>query len=569
VTQTDNSRRDSRPTSPLARLAWIVLILATLYLCYFHNLGAVGLIGPDEPRYAWIARDMAETGDWVTPRLYGKPWFEKPVLYYWGAAMSFKVFGVGEAAARFPSALAALLATLAMAWLAWRTYGAETARWLLLLLPTTVGMLGFSHAAATDMPFAGMLTVAMACAARLLGLLPVSASSPPFLSSTLFPSLSFGFFLGLAVLAKGPAALILCGGAVVLWAAITKRWRDAVRCVLPGAIASFCLTALPWYILCSRRNPDFLRIFLIEHNFKRYLTPEFQHIQPIWYYLPVVLLAVFPWTILLFPAARQIRVEQRKLHPDSALTLFFVLWPAFAVVFFTVSQSKLPGYILPAVPPLALLLARSLRATVEKNEEPRRWLSVALGVVLLATGSLYFFFSGKLHASNDVYPVPRVLGLALSTGLAGVTIAVLGLFRLTRMALFAMIVFLLLLVVETDHLLTEFGRGLTARGAPVEAAKTWPEYSADRSATWQLKRSWVYQLNFYTHSALPEWTPAMPKPEWLFLEPARRQQARALGFSCPEYSVYPAVIPCKKSDSVDGLSGLGRSGGNGADGQPR
>src|SRR5450432_4418266 len=103
-----------------AHIGWLVLILATLYVCYFSHLGAIGLVGPDEPRYAWIARSMAETGDWVTPRLYGKPWFEKPVLYYWGAAASFKLFGVSEAAARLPSAICALLATLAMAWLAWK-----------------------------------------------------------------------------------------------------------------------------------------------------------------------------------------------------------------------------------------------------------------------------------------------------------------------------------------------------------------------------------------------------------------------------------------------------------------
>src|SRR5438046_10278074 len=96
---------------------------------------------------------MAETGDWVTPRLYVQPWFEKPPLFYWSAALCFKLFGVSEAAARLPSVVSALLATLAMAWLALRLYGAETARWLLLLLPTTVGMIGFSHAAATDMPF--------------------------------------------------------------------------------------------------------------------------------------------------------------------------------------------------------------------------------------------------------------------------------------------------------------------------------------------------------------------------------------------------------------------------------
>src|SRR5437762_3367111 len=124
-------------TSTAARIGWAIFIAATLYVCYFSHLGAIGFVGPDEPRYAWIARDMAETGDWVTPRLYGKPWFEKPPLFYWSAALCFKLFGVSEAAARLPSVVSALLATLAMAWLALRLYGAETARWLLLLLPTT------------------------------------------------------------------------------------------------------------------------------------------------------------------------------------------------------------------------------------------------------------------------------------------------------------------------------------------------------------------------------------------------------------------------------------------------
>jgi len=108
-----------------ARIGWCVLVAVTLAVCYFSNLGVIGFVGPDEPRYAWIARDMAESGDWIAPRLYGRPWFEKPVLYYWMAGASFKLFGVSEAAARLPSALCALFATLALAWLAWRVYGAE------------------------------------------------------------------------------------------------------------------------------------------------------------------------------------------------------------------------------------------------------------------------------------------------------------------------------------------------------------------------------------------------------------------------------------------------------------
>src|SRR5207302_9788160 len=144
--------------------------------------------------------------------------------------------------------------------------GAQTARWLRRLLPYAVGMIGFSHAAATDMPFSAMLTIAMVSAAVVLGLTR-NENTPILLRTPWLALILFGFFLGLAVLAKGPAAIILSGGAVFFWALFTKRWRDALRLFHPSAIASFCLTALPWYVLCARRNPDFLRIFIIEHNF--------------------------------------------------------------------------------------------------------------------------------------------------------------------------------------------------------------------------------------------------------------------------------------------------------------
>jgi 4-amino-4-deoxy-L-arabinose transferase-like glycosyltransferase len=564
VTQTDNSALDSHPTPLAARLAWIVLILATLYICYFHKLGAIGFVGPDEPRYAWIARDMAETGDWVTPRLYGKPWLEKPVLYYWGAALSFTMFGVSEAAARFPSALAALFATLAMAWLAWRVYGAETARWLLLLLPTTVGMIGFSHAAATDMPFAGMLTIAMVFAARLLGLVPTPSPSPStsFTSSTPYNSFFLGFFLGLAVLAKGPAAIILAGSAVLLWAAFTKRWRNAFRCLHPIAVAGFCLTGLPWYILCARRNPDFFRVFIIEHNFKRFLTPEFQHIQPFWFYVPIILVAVFPWTILLVPAVRQILAEGRNSRSELASTLFLVFWSAFTLAFFTVSESKLPGYILPAIPPLGLLLTGALVDNLRNKERPQRRLTVTLGAGLLAAGIAFSAASSKLPSYTDISPAPAVTALAFTGVLAGVAIAILGLLRRAKIAMLAMVVFLLLLVARTDSLLSELDPGLTARTAPIAATRLWPEFSANRAATWRLKRSLVFQLNFYLHTAVAEWAPGTPKPEWLFVEPKQHQEVRALGFACSDYLVFPAVITCRNSSSMAGFSGLGALGGN-------
>jgi 4-amino-4-deoxy-L-arabinose transferase-like glycosyltransferase len=377
---------DQAMPSATRRVAWAILIAITLYVCYFSNLGVIGFVGPDEPRYAWIARDMAETGDWVTPRLYGRPWFEKPPLLYWGGAIFFKLLGEDypEVAARLPSAISALLATLALAWLAWRTYGEECARWLLLLLPTSVGMIGFSHACATDMPFTGMLTFALVCAAVILGLVPPNDNTPILPRAPWLALLLFGFFLGLAVLAKGPAALILSGGAVFFWALFTKRWRDAFRLFHPAAIVSFCVTAVPWYIVCARRNPDFFRIFIIEHNFKRYLTPEFQHIQPFWFYIPVLLLAFLPWTLLLlfigFAGLRQFW-RARRVGVVSGLALS---WSVFCLLFFTASKSKLPGYILPAIPAVALLLAHTTTGTLWFSRKVAAWVLFLQGFVYLS-----------------------------------------------------------------------------------------------------------------------------------------------------------------------------------------
>jgi 4-amino-4-deoxy-L-arabinose transferase-like glycosyltransferase len=403
--QTNQSGQDGVSAKSLpARIGVTILVLATLYLCYFGRLGAVGFVG-NEARYASIARAMADTGDWVTPRLYGQGWFEKPPLYYWSAALSFKLFGVSAAAARLPCALYALLATLALAWLALRLYGAGTVRWMFLFFPVTVAMIAFSHDAVMDMPFSAMLTVAMVCAAVLLQLAPApisvgASSGKPHsraASSTLVSAILFGCFLGLAALAKGPAALVLCGGAVFLWALLTRRWRDAFRLLHPAAILAFCLTALPWYVLCARRNPSFFAVFIVEHNFKRYFTPEFEHIRPFWYYIPVLLLGCLPWSPAAIWAAVQGSLQVRKSGKLSAHTLFLVIWPLVVFCFFSFSRTKMPGYILPAVPPLILLLAR----VCDRLAFERRKSFAATLVAVALAGCVRPQIIGRLHLEFD------------------------------------------------------------------------------------------------------------------------------------------------------------------------
>jgi len=542
VTETTALIAEKPRTRTAARIGWAVLIAATLYVCYFSHLGAIGFVGPDEPRYAWIARDMAETGDWVTPRLYGKPWFEKPPLFYWGAALCFKLFGVSEAAARLPSAISALLATLAMAWLAMRLYGAETARWLLLLLPTTVGMIGFSHAAATDMPFSAMLTMAMVCAAVVLGL--TRNENTPILPRTPWLALIlFGFFLGLAVLAKGPAAIILSGGAVFFWALFTKRRRDAFRLFHPVAVAAFCLTALPWYILCARRNPDFFRIFIIEHNFKRYLTPEFQHIQPFWFYIPIVLIAFFPWTVTSLVLLRDTTHWWKNRGAVDSLDFFLTSWPIFAVVFFSLSKSKLPGYILPAVPPIGLLVARSVSIRVNNIFPGDRWVEIASGATLLVAA----FLTALQFERTPLGFAPLVIAVG---GFASFILR--NLSRTVLVNAFALVaVVALTLRGNTREVLDE---RLSVRSAPMAAAMIWKEYSSERSSAYKLPRSFQYSLNFYLHRELSEWLPGKSQPGWVYAPGGEIQELRNLGLNCPFNALRHAVIVCKDPGSTGMLA---------------
>src|SRR6266478_4085055 len=504
--------------STAQRVGWAILIAATLYFCYFSHLGVIGFVGPDEPRYAWIARDMAETGDWVTPRLYGKPWFEKPPLYYWGGAICFKLFGVSEAAARLPSAISALLATLAMAWLAWRIYGSETARWLLLLLPTTVGMIGFSHAAATDMPFSAMLTIAMVCAAVVVGLVPDESSREGAQHALPLQGeandtrlwlalILFGFFLGLAALAKGPAG----------------------------------------YILCARRNPDFFRIFIIEHNFKRFLTPEFQHIQPFWFYVPVLFVALLPWTALVVAPVVDARGFLKKGSPNQALNLLFISYALFTVLFFSVSRSKLPGYILPVVFPLGLFLSHAVSLRVRNIVPGVRWMAMASTVTLVCLSLGILFASDTLPVAIDYFPPQPLLWVALADFVAAMAAFVLILRKRPRSSLIIAVASVLLTFFCS--LTGDFAWALDLGTSPRWAARP-PEdvsinYWSSHAATYRLNRSFQYGLAFYFHHELPEWAEGTTERDWVFTTPRQMSELRGMGLRCSHFMAFPPMIVCE------------------------
>ena len=474
----------------------IPLVLIVLYVCLFSGLGAIGLVGPDEPRYAAIARAMAETHDWVTPRLWGTPWFEKPVLYYWTAGIAMRIFGVSEFAARLPSACAGLLAVIAVAWTALRSYGLGAAWYSLLMLPTSVAMIGFSRAAGPDMLFAALLTASMAVAVEMLQ----KERPGPFLQ------VAFGFFLGAAVLAKGPAAVILAGGATLLWAAITRQWRAPFRFLHPLVIAAFCATALPWYVLCAIRNPDFLNVFIWQHNFKRYLTPIFQHPQPFWFYVPILGMGIMPWVVLICaPVSR--RWRKTRLDSPGVCVLCWALFPLF---FFSLSQSKLPGYILPAIPPAFLLIGRV--ASVEDARQLFSWVGLTASVIaLFAAGSYHALYGiGDLLGVSD----SRVTALIALAVLSGVLPIALLIFKKPRHAFVALPCFLAILVLFLNL------RALPTADSRISARHVSQDYlrlnaSGADIACAGITRDWKYGMSYYLNRELSEWTPGMPPPEWL------------------------------------------------------
>ena len=562
----DSAQASLPPATKLlhsAQIAWSVLIVATLYVCYFSHLGAIGFVGPDEPRYAWIARDMAESGDWVTPRLYGKPWFEKPPLYYWSAAFSFKVFGVSEAAARLPSAIAALLATLALAWLAVRIYGPETARWLLLLLPTSVGMIGFSHAASTDMLFSATLTLALVAAAVLLRVAEptsvvvaqhaapaagtgtastVSNATPSptsFASTTSLPAILLGVFFGLAVLAKGPAALILLGGAVFFWAIFTKRWRDAFRLFHPLAIAAFCLTALPWYILCARRNPDFFRIFIIEHNFKRYLTPEFQHIQPFWYYAVVVLIALLPWTALLLWSAITGTIRLWRTRKISDATLLLLCWAAFCLLFFSISKSKLPGYILPAIPAILVLALHARFALAIRGSKSLLLSVLTTGLFFTVAFTLAESFASQYSRASHMnarfaFAAGLILGsFAAANFLLGFGVRPTAKNKIGAVFAACSVLPILLAVSFTEKLLPSFFPW-DASGRTLAEELRRRDIPTDKLAAATMQRGQRYGLSFYLHREVLAWDRQHPHDGYLLAGGKYCTGMVGEGFTCEE-----------------------------------
>ena len=325
--------------------SWLIVPLLLLYV--FH-LGGVGFLGPDEPRYASIGREMAASGDWITPRLNADPWFEKPPLTYWLTALGHLARLPDEWAARLPEALISVAfliffyATLA------REFSPRLALAATSILATSAGWMAYSFAALTDLPMSATLGAAI--------LIAVFDERRALLA---------GAFLGLSILGKGFVPVVLFAPVLL----ITRRKSASI-------LAAAVIVAAPWFILCWLRNgPAFWDDFFWKQHVARFLTPSLEHVQPIWYYIPVLLAGLFPWTPLVA------LLTKRQLYTDRRL-LLLALWLLYGLLFFSIAKNKLPGYLLPLLPGFAILLAAAWESTRSKTV----WLaSCALLLIALPT----------------------------------------------------------------------------------------------------------------------------------------------------------------------------------------
>lgn len=403
----------------LAKRAWVVLFGAVC-ATYLYGLGAVPLLGPDEPRYAQAAREMFARGGWVTPTLGGQTWFEKPALLYWLMEVAYGLFGVSEFAARFGSALSGVLTVLLAGWAARRAEfeSGEGLRGLgvtcAAVAASTLGLLVFARATSFDTLLTTTVTGALAC--FYCAEVERGTGRKTWL-------VGFYFFIGASLLAKGLVGVVIPCAVVVVYSLLRRRWPGLLRLGVPWGVLLVLMVAAVWYgPIIARHGQAFVDEFFVQHHFERYVSNRYHHPQPFWFYLPVTLGLALPWTAFLFVGiAGAFGTNARAEDAASKLRVLALAWLVVPVLFFSASGSKLPGYVLPALPGAALLagdgLHRYLRGV---GGTLAMRLTGLLALLVFGAGvALLVFHVGEFgEALRGLSPV-YVAALLLPPGLAG------------------------------------------------------------------------------------------------------------------------------------------------------
>ena len=428
------TKNKSKIQNPKSKIVWIIFGFAVVFV-YFFALGSIPLLGPDESRYAQVAREMFERNDFVTPTLGGFNWFEKPALLYWLQIVSYGIFGVSEFAARFGSAIFGLLTVFSL-WILGKSLATEFSEkhreagngqtpsvssvnsvandfsnWLFLISASSIGLLAFSRGASFDIILTFPITAA------LVSFFIFDQSTKKTFTFYHLPLILFYFFIGAALLAKGLVGIVFPYAIVAFYYVLQRKLpsKTFVLSLFWGTILSLAVAAF-WYVPMYLENGwTFIDEFFIQHHFARYTSNKYQHPQPFWFFLIVLPLMTLPWLPFFLASiwsvfkvqGSRFKVQSQGKSVEtttsySPLTTFAFAWLLVPLVFFSFSGSKLPGYILPALPAALVLTAEFISRFVENNRRRKIALQIVAALTFACVVATLQFYVNDYARSETV-----------------------------------------------------------------------------------------------------------------------------------------------------------------------
>ncbi len=378
-----------------------ILLLVSSFL-YFFALGGMPLTDPDETFYAETAKEMAGSGEWITPTIFGKPQFEKPILYYWLVEISYKLFGVTEFSSRLPSAVFGVIGVIGVYLLGRVLFSPLCGLLSALAMSTSALYIVLARACVTDI----VLTVFILFCMLLFILGWQSGKKIWYMVAAAMAAF--------AVLTKGPIGLLIPGAALAAYVAAGRRWRQLGRIPLFWSILVFLAVSLPWYVMVTRiHGGDFLSHFFGFQNVTRFLVPEHRLGSTPLFYIPIVLGGIFPWTPFLVFGAWHLYKKGTEGARLAGSRLFLAAWFLTVFVFFTVARTKLVTYIFPLFPVLAVVSGRFWEAYIRdgRNRRSDVMMNLSFGLLLLVSlaGQVAAFFVIKARYGDIAWPVLSVL----------------------------------------------------------------------------------------------------------------------------------------------------------------
>jgi len=368
----------------------LLLLSLLLGALFGFKLGERPLWSPDEGRYSEIPREMVASGDYLTPRLNGVKYFEKPPLFYWLQSLSIQILGLSEWSLRLWTAVFALIGCLAVYTGGRKLFGRKSGLFASVVLATSLLYFAMGRIITLDMSVSILLSCAL--------LAFIVGTSEPVGTRRRLILWAFYIFAALATLTKGLIGIVIPGMVIGLWIALIGEWSLLRKVYLPSGIVIFLLVALPWHILVAQANPEFLNFYVVHEHFQRFLTKRHGPLRLWWIFIPVLLLGMFPWTVFLIQAIRHnlpSSWSRRRQHKEA---LFLILWAGLVFVFFSASSSKLIPYILPVFPPLAILVGRYLAEAWDGRPLPG-----------IPSGYWIFFIVSSMLAGAGLMLAPRYL----------------------------------------------------------------------------------------------------------------------------------------------------------------